>query len=195
MKTAAFLLSMLLAAGTAAAQEESSADGKESQPSLDEVRTDLQKSFDELFTLMGAVVGGLKTGLEEGAKNIQTQLDGSDGTTLIATAGDLRKHTQCRIYGMQQKADGGWKISLAVANPNAYPVRLANLTKDGAVLLIDDEGFAHSAIADTNSPRTLTVPENSAKKIVFSFPETDGAKPSRLRLYGAEFQLEKQNVL
>ncbi len=195
-KTAAVLLSMLLAAGTAlAADTDAPGSQKEDQRSMDEVRGDLQKSFDELFTLMGIVAGGLKNGLEEGAKNIQTQLDGSDGTTLITKADELKKYTQCRIYNVERKPDGAWKITLAVSNPNDFPVRLANLTKEGAVLLIDHEGFAHSALTDDGTPRTLSVPEKSAKKLVFFFPDPDGAKPLKLRLFGKEFPLVQQNVL
>jgi len=199
IRCTAFLLGIFLAAGNVfAADGDAARSGREdqpsNQPSLDEVRTDLQKSFDELFNIMGVVAGGLKSGLEEGAKNLQSQLDRSDGTTMVTTADELKKHTQCRIYGVEQ-ISGGWKIILAVVNPNEYPVRLANLTREGAVLLIDHEGFAYNAIMGADAQRTVTVPEKSAKKLVFSFPEPDGAKPLKLRLFGAEFPLEQQNVL
>jgi len=196
-KTAAVLLGILLASGNAFAAGGDAAGAKqdEDQRSLDEVRGDLQKSFDELFTLMGIVAGGLKNGLEEGAKNIQSQLDGSDGTTLISKSDDLKKYTQSRVYKVERRPDGTWKVTLAVVNPNDFPVRLVDLTRDGSVLLIDHEGFAHSALMDEDTPRTLSVPEKSAKKLVFLFPDPDGAKPLKLRLFGEEFPLVQQNVL
>ena len=85
----------------------------------------------------------------------------------------------------EQLEDRSWRITLAVRNPQEFPVRLAGLTDKRQVLLLDQEDFVHEP--GSVGERLVTVPERAAQKLIFLFPELDGSTPRTLRLYGMDF--------
>ena len=57
-----------------------------SSSSKEEVELNLQEAFGGLFSIMGEAIGGMTKGMQEGARDMQAQLDGSDGTRLITNS-------------------------------------------------------------------------------------------------------------
>ena len=127
----------------------------------------IQEAFGGLISVMGEAIGGMTRGMQEGARDLQAQLDGSDGTRVISSGKDLAALTETRVLKAEQLEDRSWRITLAVRNPQEFPVRLAGLTEKQQVLLLDQE--------------------NSAQKLTFFFPELDGSTPKNIRLYGMDF--------
>ena len=122
--------------------------------------------------------------MQEGARDIQAQLDGSDGTRVISSGKDLASLTETRVLKAEQLEDRSWRITLDVRNPQEFPVRLAGLTDKRQVLLLDQEDFVHEP--GSVGERLVTVPERAAQKLTFLFPELDGSTPRTLRLYGMD---------
>lgn len=145
---------------------------------------DIQEAFGGLISVMGEAIGGMTRGMQEGARDIQAQLDGSDGTRVISSGKDLAALTETRVLKAEQLEDRSWRITLAVRNPQEFPVRLAGLTDKRQVLLLDQEDFVHEP--GSVGERLVTVPERAAQKLVFLFPELDGSTPRTLRLYGMD---------
>ena len=144
----------------------------------------IQEAFGGIISIMGEALGGMTKGMQEGARDIQAQLDGSDGTRVISNSKDLAALTEPRVLKAEQLEDRSWRITLAVRNPQEFPVRLAGLTDKRQVLLLDQEEFVHEPASA--GERLVTVPERAAQKLVFLFPELDGSTPRTLRLYGMD---------
>ena len=145
----------------------------------------IQEAFGGLISVMGEAIGGMTRGMQEGARDIQAQLDGSDGTRLITSGKDLAALTETRVLKAEQLEDRSWRITLAVRNPQEFPVRLAGLTDKRQVLLLDQENFVYEQ--NPVGERLVTVPERAAQKLTFFFPELDGSTPKTIRLYGMDF--------
>ncbi len=144
----------------------------------------IQEAFGGLISVMGEAIGGMTRGMQEGARDLQAQLDGSDGTRVISSGKDLAALTETRVLKAEQLEDRSWRITLAVRNPQEFPVRLAGLTDKRQVLLLDQEDFVHEPAS--TGERLVTVPERAAQKLVFLFPELDASTPRTLRLYGMD---------
>lgn len=166
-------------AGTASDTETSS-----SPSSGQGMEQGIQEAFGGLISVMGEAIGGMTRGMQEGARDIQAQLDGSDGTRVISSGKDLASLTETRVLKAEQLEDRSWRITLAVRNPQEFPVRLAGLTDKRQVLLLDQEDFVHEPAS--TGERLVTVPERAAQKLVFLFPELDASTPRTLRLYGMD---------
>lgn len=145
----------------------------------------IQEAFGGLISVMGEAIGGMTRGMQEGARDIQAQLDGSDGTRVISSGKDLASLTETRVLKAEQLEDRSWRITLAVRNPQEFPVRLAGLTDKRQVLLLDQEDFVHEP--GSVGERLVTVQERAAQKLTFLFPELDGSTPKNIRLYGMDF--------
>lgn len=166
-------------AGTASDTETSS-----SPSSGQGMEQGIQEAFGGLISVMGEAIGGMTRGMQEGARDLQAQLDGSDGTRVISSGKDLAALTETRVLKAEQLEDRSWRITLAVRNPQEFPVRLAGLTDKRQVLLLDQEDFVHEPAS--TGERLVTVPERAAQKLVFLFPELDASTPRTLRLYGMD---------
>ena len=144
----------------------------------------IQEAFGGLISVMGEAIGGMTKGMQEGARDMQAQLDGSDGTRLITNSKDLAALTETRVLKAEQQEDRSWRIILAVKNPQEFPVRLTGLTEKQQILLLDQENFVYEQ--NPVGERLVTVPERAAQKLTFFFPELDGSTPRTLRLYGMD---------
>ena len=149
-----------------------------------ELEQGLQEVFGSLFTVMEGTIGGMTKGMQEGARDMQTRLDGADGTRLITNAKELTELTETGVLKAEQLEDGSWKITLSVKNTQEFPVRLTGLTDKQQVLLLDQENYAYE---QKGGERIVTVPERAAQKIALVFPELDGSAPKTLRIYGMDF--------
>ena len=145
----------------------------------------IQEAFGGLISVMGEAIGGMTKGMQEGARDMQAQLDGSDGTRLITNSKDLAALTETRVLKAEQQEDRSWRIILAVKNPQEFPVRLTGLTEKQQILLLDQENFVYEQ--NPVGERLVTVPERAAQKLTFFFPELDGSTPKNIRLYGMDF--------
>lgn len=150
-----------------------------------DVEAGIREAFGGIFSIMGEALGGMTRSMQEGARDMQAQLDGSDGTRIIASGKDLAALTETRVLKAEQLEDRSWRITLAVRNPQEFPVRLTGLTGKRQVILLDQEDFIHEP--GSVGERLVTVPERAAQKLTFLFPELDGSTPKNIRLYGMDF--------
>lgn len=159
------------------------------EASLQDVQKEVQNVMNEMLSITGEIVSGMSAGMQEGADTIQAQLDGADGTRLIANKKDLAELLQVSVSKCEGQGDNAWRITLAIKNANDFPVRLVNLNRRQSVLLLDTEGFAHNPVTGKDSARTLTVPSRAAVKAAFEFSGLE-AKPGVIRLFDTDFQVQ-----
>jgi len=178
----------------AACSATTTAKGNEATPSqggqlpVQEMQDGMQEAFKELMSIMGSMTTGMAEGMKQGARSMQEDLDGMDGSKVIATAEALKEYAEVRVLKAEQKERGLWHITLAVKNSHDFPLRLNNLTHEQQVLLLDGDGFAYSPTGDMS--RTLSVPAKAAVKHVFIFSGLEKAVPKTFRLYGMDFLVE-----
>jgi len=164
-------------------------DGKSGNASMRDVQNEVQNAMNEIITIMGTVMSGMAAGMGAGAENIQAQLDGADGTKLIANKKDLAEFLQVSVLKLEEQEKGNWRVTLAIKNSNDFPVRLVNLTRKQSVLMLDANGFAYDPVLQQESARTLTVAARAAVKAAFDFSGLE-AKPGTIRLFDTDFPVQ-----
>ena len=164
-------------------------DGKSGNASMRDVQNEVQNAMNEIITIMGTVMSGMAAGMGAGAENIQAQLDGADGTKLIANKKDLTEFLQVSVLKLEEQEKGNWRVTLAIKNSNDFPVRLVNLTRKQSVLMLDANGFAYDPVLQQESARTLTVAARAAVKAAFDFSGLE-AKPGTIRLFDTDFPVQ-----
>ena len=182
------IASQVIAAPESADTDAAPAD-KTSNPSMQDVRNEVQNSINEMVTIMGTVMSGMATGMQEGAEKAQAQIDGADGTRLVANKKDLAALLHVSVLKSEEQEKGAWRVTLAIKNTNDFPVRLVNLTRKQSLLMLDADGFAHEPIRRKESARTLTIAARTAVKAAFDFVGLE-AKPGVIRLFDADIPVQ-----
>ncbi len=170
------------------------ADSGSREQSLQDLQGEVQHTMNEMISITGGLLSGMAAGMQEGAENAQRQLDGADGTKLVANKKDLEELLQLRFLKAERLADFTWHITVAVKNANDYPVRLVNLTRKQSALLLDVDGFAHEQSSQEGQPRTLDVPSRASVKATFVFAGLE-AKPNVLRLFDMDVDISASKAL
>ena len=168
-----------------ASEEKPVASGEKKPVTLEEAQREVQKSVTEMLSITGSVLSGMSSGMQEGAQQIQEQLDGADGTRLVNNKKDLTELLLVSVLRMEDLGNDAWRVTLAIKNENAFPLRLVNLTAKNAILLLDAKGFAHEPKAALGLSRVLTIAGRSAVKLPLEFTELE-AKPKLIRLFDAD---------
>jgi hypothetical protein len=183
----------MAASWAAAAPDEVSADpappAKGNNPSMQDVQHEMQGAISDLISTSGTIFSGMAAGMQEGAERGQAQLDGADGTRLIANKKDLAELVQVTVFKLEEQGSGSWRVTLAIRNANDFPVRLVNLTRKQSVLMLDADGFAYNPVPQQESARTLTVAARAAVKAAFDFSGLE-AKPGIIRLFDTDFPVQ-----
>ena len=166
------------------------ADGGSGEQSLKDLQGEVQHTMNEMLSITGDLLSGMAAGMQEGTENVQAQLDGADGTKLVANKKDLEELLQVRVLKAGRLADFTWHITVAVKNTHDYPLRLVNLTRKQTALLLDVDGFAHEQSPQEGQPRTLDVPSRASAKATFAFSGLE-AEPDVLRLLGMDISVPR----
>jgi hypothetical protein len=163
--------------------------GKTGDSSMQDVQDDMQSAIIDMISTGITIFSGVAAGLQEGSDKLQNQLDAADGTRLVANKKDLAELVQVTVYKLEEQGNGAWRITLAIRNNNAFPVRLVNLARKQSVLMLDAEGFAYAPVPREGAARTLTVAARTAAKAVFDFTGLD-ARPGLIRLFDTDFPVK-----
>jgi len=123
------------------------------------------------------LVDGAADGVTEGRKDGQSV----DGAIVVSNLKELDEHLEVRILGVSEHKENQAAVELGFRNSNDIPVRVIDLRDDGAVIVIDGEGYA-SNLASGN-PADVTVPEKAGKKQVFYF-NVQAVKVKQIRIHG-----------
>ena len=166
------------------------ANGSDKEQSLQDIQSEVQNAMNEMISITGSMLSGMAAGMQEGAEKTQAQLDGADGTKLIANKKELAELLQVSVFKLDDQGNGGWRVILAVKNSNEFPIRLVNLTRKQTALLLDVDGFAHEQTLQERQARTVTVPPRAAVKATFTFAGLE-AKPVIFRLFDMDFPVNQ----
>ena len=181
-----FLLASQVFAASECTDKEAAQADKNCNPSMQDVQNEIHNAINEMISITGTILSGMAGGMQEGAEKAQTQLDGADGTKLIAHKKDLTEFLQVSVHKIEEQGKGNWRFTLAIKNANDFPVRLVNLTRKQSVLVLDADGFAYNPARKKESVRTITVGARTAVKATFDFVGLD-AKPAVFRLFDTDF--------
>lgn len=184
------LLAFQALAAPESSGDKASANTNDKKQSLQDIQSEVQHVMNEMISITGSVLSGMTAGMQQGAEKTQAQLDGADGTKLIANKKDLEELLQVSVFKLEEQGNGRWRVTLAVKNSNGFPVRLVNLTRKQTALLLDVDGFAYEQTLQEGQARTVTVPSRAAVKATFSFAGLE-AKPGVFRLFDMDFPVNQ----
>lgn len=142
--------------------------------------------------VVSEVVKGVKdtaAGVAEGVKEGRKEGESSDGAVIVADGDDLRKHLEVSVFELRAVAGkpAESEIVLALSNSGERAVRLAGLSAENAVLLIDKEGFSHDVAV--SGPKELTVPPKAKVRMHFTAAVAP-AQAATFRLWLQDFALD-----
>lgn len=170
--------------------ESAAANGNDKEQPLRDIQSEVQNAMNEMISITGGLLSGMAAGMQEGAEKTQAQLDGADGTKLIANKKELEELLRVSIFKLDEQENGGWRVTLAVKNSNEFPVRLVNLTRKQTALLLDVDGFAYEQSLQEGQARTVTVASRAAVKVTFIFAGLE-AKPGIFRLFDMDLPVNQ----
>jgi hypothetical protein len=156
------------------------------QRSTKETAKDLTKATVETSK---EILSGIKDGIDEGRKSTE----GLDGAVVVSTYDEVAKYLDVSILSVKTPKDKGKdktvEVVLAVANKHTKPVRMANLKRQGSMVLLDGEGFASHLASGSPNNDEITVLSGMKEKFLYTF-DGDAKTAKVLRLYGHDYDLK-----
>lgn len=138
------------------------------------------------------VMSGIAEGVDEG----RHEAESSDGAKVAASREDIDKlKLRFEITKVNVPAEDGGRaeLTLALYNPNDFPVRLTNLNVDRNVVLLDDEGFSYPLDKSSGGGRDVTALGRSATRLRFAFTGLE-AKPAIFRFFDQDLKITDQSA-
>lgn len=137
------------------------------------------------------IMSGISEGVDEGRKETES----TDGARVAASKKDIESLSLTfNITKVEFLAEDKSRVQLTVAlnNPNDFPVRLTNLNEARNVVLLDDEGFSYPLEKSVVQGRDVTALGRSATRLRFIFSDLE-AKPDVFRFFDRDFKLDSAN--
>lgn len=131
------------------------------------------------------LLGGVSEGVLDGRQSAQ----GVDGASIISSREQMKDRITVEVLKTEASGDS-FNVTLGFKNSSDSQLRLINLKQTGALLVIDQDGYANALTASLDNPDDVTVPPKAAvrQKFVFEGPiETSSA----VRVWGQDFQVKK----
>lgn len=168
-------LALLLAAGTALAEEpaESTSALKESAKAAVSTAISAGKNL----------LGGASEGVTEGRESAQ----GADGALVISQLDQLEGKVEVKLLKVEA-VDDNLSVLFGFKNLTDKPVRLINLTHNGALLAIDQDDYSTNLVPMENVDEVTVPPKTGVRqKFLFQGP-VEG--PKSVRLWGRNYSTQ-----
>ncbi|KPN88389.1 hypothetical protein [Pseudomonas nunensis] len=131
------------------------------------------------------LLGGVSEGVLDGRQSAQ----GVDGASIISSREQMKDRIDVQVLKTEAVGDT-FNVTLGFKNSSDSQLRLINLKQAGALLAIDQDGYANGLTASLENPDDVTVPPKAAvrQKFVFEGPiETS----TTVRVWGQDYQVKK----
>lgn len=165
-------LALLLAAGTAFAEEpaESTSTLKESA----------KAAVSSAISAGKNLIGGATEGVTQGRESAQS----ADGATSISQLDQLEGKVEVKLLKVEA-VDDNLSAVLGFKNLTDKPLRLINLTHNGALLAIDQDDYSTNLVPMENVDEVTVPPKTGVRqKFLFQGP-VEG--PKSVRLWGRNY--------
>ncbi|MDI6526242.1 hypothetical protein QMA71_11940 [Pseudomonas otitidis] len=168
-------LALLLGAGSATAEEPTDT----GSPIKDSAKAAVSAAISAGKNLLG----GASEGITEGRQSAQ----GADGALVISQLDQLDGKIEVHLLKTEAQ-DENLSVLFGFKNLTDKPIRLINLTYNGALLAIDQDDYS-SNLTPMDNPEEVTVPPKTGvrQKFVFQGP-VEG--PKTVRLWGRDYPVK-----
>ena len=158
----------------------------EAEPANDSTLKDSAKAAVSSAISAGKnLLGGVNEGVLDGRQSAQ----GVDGASIISSREQMKDRVDVQVLKTEAAGDT-FNVTLGFKNSSDSQLRLINLKQTGALLAIDQDGYANGLTASLDNPDEVTVPPKAAirQKFIFEGPiETS----STVRVWGQDYQVKK----
>ncbi len=150
-----------------------------------DIKTGIRDAVSDTVSASRDAFSGFVEGIQEGRRSGRD----NDGGNLVATRADMaRLGLKAEVRTLERKADGAYEITLALNNPNDFPVRLVNLSDIRNIVVVDKDGFSYSLDNPLVQGRDVTALGRSATRLRYSFSGLE-ARPAVFRLYDTDVNI------
>jgi|GEM_PF-3544591 len=163
-------LSLALAARPAGAEEEESA-----------LKTGVRSIVSDLVSAGKDLASGFNEGINESGK----KGDNTETIRSIANQADFKRlNLSLKVIRTKILEPGRVELTVALKNPNEFPVRLTNLEAPGNVALVDRDGFSYALPRPTDGERDRDVLAlgRSSTRLRYLFSDVEG-RPDIFRFF------------
>ena len=147
------------------------------------IREQTKSAISAVISVGKDIMGGVSEGVLDGRHSAQ----GTDGATSISSHTQMAARVEVQLLTSSSDMESA-RISLGFKNATDTQLRLINLKESGALLAIDNAGYA-SALKDVQeNPAEITIPANTSVRQAFIFEAPDQALES-VRLWGEDYRV------
>ena len=157
----------------------------EGEPTDGSLIKDSTKAAVSTFITAGKnLLGGVSEGVLDGRESVQS----TDGAAIISSNEQLKDRVTIEVL-KQEPVDDTYSITLGFKNSTDTQLRLINLGQTGALLAIDQAGYANKLTGFEN-PDEVTIPPKTAVRQKFVFEGMNEAISS-VRVWGRDYSVKK----
>jgi len=157
----------------------------EGEPTDGSVIKDSTKAAVSSFITAGKnLLGGVSEGVLDGRESVQ----GTDGAAIISSGEQMKNRIAIEVLKVEP-SDENYTITLGLKNSTDTQLRLINLGQTGALLAIDQAGYANK-LTGLENPDEVTVPPKTAVRQKFVFEGMNEAI-NTVRVWGADYPVKK----
>lgn len=143
------------------------------------IKTGVRSIVSDVVSAGKDLASGFNEGVEDGRKGG----DRHEGTHTVSSQDDFKRlGLGLRVIKTETIDPGQVEVTLALDNPNDFPVRLTKLGNLRNVVLLDRDGFSYSLPRPEEQGRDVIALGRSATRLRYSFSEVEG-RPGTLRLF------------
>ena len=158
------------------------AEGEPSDGSL--IKDSTKAAVSSFITAGKNLLGGVSEGVLDGRESAQ----GADGAAIISSNEQLKDRVSIEVLKLEP-VDDTFSVTLGFKNSTDTQLRLINLGQTGALLAIDQAGYANR-LTGLDNPDEVTVPPKIAVRQKFVFEGMNEAV-SAVRMWGADYSVKK----
>jgi hypothetical protein len=143
------------------------------------IKTGIRSIVSDTVSAGKDIASGFTEGVDEGRKGG----DSTDGARIAASKDDFtRLGLSYKVIKATTIDPDQVEVTLALNNPNEFPVRLTNLSSLRNVVLLDQDGFSYSLPRPLEQGRDVTALGRSATRLRYSFSGVEG-RPGTFRFF------------
>ncbi|MBV4552558.1 hypothetical protein HU742_015545 [Pseudomonas sp. SWRI102] len=156
----------------------------EGEPAESVIKDSTKSAVSSFITAGKNLLGGVSEGVLDGRESVQ----GTDGAAIISSDEQMKDRINVEVLKLES-SDENVTITLGFKNSTDTQLRLINLGQTGALLAIDQAGYANRLTGLDNADE-VTVPPKTAVRQKFVFEGMNEAISS-VRVWGKDYSVKK----
>ena len=156
----------------------------EGEPAESVIKDSTKSAVSTFITAGKNLLGGVSEGVLDGRESVQ----GTDGAAIISSGEQMKDRVTVEVLKLEPSEESV-TITLGFKNSTDTQLRLINLGQTGALLAIDQAGYANR-LTGLDNPDEVTIPPKIAVRQKFVFEGMNEAV-SAVRMWGADYSVKK----